>query len=276
MVRADHPRVLRRHRGATGSRGVTRGVAGTQGHGRQAPSSASCTSSTPMATSARLGSRARCGSRARPTSSTSTHPTRPRSRGTPPGTQEHRRGHRLRRRRGFLYLTDRKSHMIISGGVNIYPQETENLLDHASEGDGRRSVRRPERGPGRGGEGGRPARRRASNPGPTVERELIAFCREHLARFKCPRTVDFEDELPGSRPASSTSGSCGTATGRVTRPRSCEPTQSLASSFACDVLAAVRAARPWMRRWVYRVQWRLMECAALTWHFVAPQDTEVP
>ena len=33
-------------------------------------------------------------------------------------------------------------------------------------------------------------------PGPALERELIAFCREHLAHFKCPRTIDFEEELP--------------------------------------------------------------------------------
>jgi long-chain acyl-CoA synthetase len=33
-------------------------------------------------------------------------------------------------------------------------------------------------------------------PGPQLERELISFCREHLAHFKCPRTVDFTAELP--------------------------------------------------------------------------------
>jgi long-chain acyl-CoA synthetase len=33
-------------------------------------------------------------------------------------------------------------------------------------------------------------------PGPELERELIAFCRQHLAHFKCPRTVDFVEELP--------------------------------------------------------------------------------
>jgi long-chain acyl-CoA synthetase len=32
--------------------------------------------------------------------------------------------------------------------------------------------------------------------GPETERELIAFCKEHLAHFKCPRSVDFTDELP--------------------------------------------------------------------------------
>ena len=33
-------------------------------------------------------------------------------------------------------------------------------------------------------------------PGPELERELIAFCREHLAHYKCPRSIDFDDELP--------------------------------------------------------------------------------
>ena len=43
---------------------------------------------------------------------------------------------------GYLYLTDRKANMIISGGVNIYPQEAENLLVDASEGRRRRRLRR--------------------------------------------------------------------------------------------------------------------------------------
>ena len=96
---------------------------------------------------------------------------------------------------GFLYLTDRKTYMIISGGVNIYPQETENLLithpkvmdaavlgvPNDDLGEEVKAVVQlmPE-----------------VEPGPEVERELIAFCREHLASFKCPRSVDFEDELP--------------------------------------------------------------------------------
>jgi long-chain acyl-CoA synthetase len=96
---------------------------------------------------------------------------------------------------GYLYLTDRKSHMIISGGVNIYPQETENLLithpkvlDAAvigvpdeDMGEAVKAVVQPVPG---------------AEPGPALEGELIAFCREHLAHFKCPRTVDFQDELP--------------------------------------------------------------------------------
>ena len=96
---------------------------------------------------------------------------------------------------GYLYLTDRKSYMIISGGVNIYPQETENLLithpkvmdaavigvPNEDLGEEVKAVVQPVEG---------------VEPGPALERELIAFCREHLAHFKCPRTVDFEDELP--------------------------------------------------------------------------------
>ncbi len=96
---------------------------------------------------------------------------------------------------GYLYLTDRKSYMIISGGVNIYPQEVENLLvthpkvlDVAvlgvpSEdfGEAVKAVVEP---------------RNLHEAGPELEAELIAFCREHLADFKCPRSVDFTAELP--------------------------------------------------------------------------------
>jgi long-chain acyl-CoA synthetase len=96
---------------------------------------------------------------------------------------------------GYLFLTDRKAHMIISGGVNIYPQETENLLvTHPSVldaavigvpnddlGEEVKAVVQPVDG--------------VVGDAP-LERELILFCREHLAHFKCPRTVDFVEELP--------------------------------------------------------------------------------
>ena len=96
---------------------------------------------------------------------------------------------------GYLYLTDRKTYMIISGGVNIYPQETENLLithpkvmdaavigvPNEDLGEEVKAVVQPMPG---------------VDAGPELARELIAFCKEHLAHFKCPRTVDFEDELP--------------------------------------------------------------------------------
>ena len=96
---------------------------------------------------------------------------------------------------GYLYLTDRKSYMIISGGVNIYPQETENLLithpkvmDAAVFGVPNEDL----------GEEVKAVVQLIDSvePSPEIERELIAFCRENLAHFKCPRTIDFEDELP--------------------------------------------------------------------------------
>ncbi|MHB1444162.1 MAG: AMP-binding protein [Acidimicrobiales bacterium] len=96
---------------------------------------------------------------------------------------------------GYLYLTDRKTYMIISGGVNIYPQETENLLvthpkvlDAAVIGVPNEDL----------GEEVKAVVQLMPEvaPGPDLERELIAFCREHLAHFKCPRSVDFTEELP--------------------------------------------------------------------------------
>ena len=96
---------------------------------------------------------------------------------------------------GYLYLTDRKSFMIISGGVNIYPQEIENLLiGHPKVadvavigvpddefGEQVKAVVQPVEG---------------AQSGPALEAELIAFCRASLSAVKCPRSVDFEAELP--------------------------------------------------------------------------------
>ena len=96
---------------------------------------------------------------------------------------------------GFLYLTDRKAYMIISGGVNIYPQEAEDILTmhpavadvavigvpNEDFGEEVKAVVQPAEGVGAGDE---------------LARELIAYCRDHLAHVKCPRSVDFEDELP--------------------------------------------------------------------------------
>jgi long-chain acyl-CoA synthetase len=96
---------------------------------------------------------------------------------------------------GYLYLTDRATFMIISGGVNIYPQECENLLiTHAKVADaavfgapneemGEEVKAVVQLAPG-------------FTPGADIEAELIAFCRDHLAHHKCPRSVDFAAELP--------------------------------------------------------------------------------
>jgi len=96
---------------------------------------------------------------------------------------------------GYLYLTDRATFMIISGGVNIYPQECENLLithpkvaDAAVFGVPNEDL----------GEEVKAAIQLMPGvaPGPEVTAELMAFCATHLARQKCPRSFDFEAELP--------------------------------------------------------------------------------
>jgi len=96
---------------------------------------------------------------------------------------------------GYLYLTDRSTFMIVSGGVNIYPQEAENLLvmhpklvdaavfgvPNEEFGEEVKAVVQPADG---------------VVAGPELEAELIAYCRAHLAGYKCPRTVEFDPGLP--------------------------------------------------------------------------------
>jgi long-chain acyl-CoA synthetase len=96
---------------------------------------------------------------------------------------------------GYLYLTDRKSFMIISGGVNIYPQETENLLVTHPLVDDAAVIGIPDEDLG---ESVLAVIQPAPGvvPGPELERELIEFCRAGLAHYKCPRAVDFVLELP--------------------------------------------------------------------------------
>ncbi len=98
---------------------------------------------------------------------------------------------------GFLFLTDRKAFTIISGGVNIYPQETENVLalhpavyDVAVIG-----IPDPEMGESVAAFV-QPAPDVA--PGPELEQEIIAFVKSKIAGFKAPRTVRFVDALPRS------------------------------------------------------------------------------
>jgi long-chain acyl-CoA synthetase len=98
---------------------------------------------------------------------------------------------------GYLYLTDRKSHMIISGGVNIYPQETENLLaEHPAVSDVA-VIGVPN------DEFGEEVKAVVVPIDPdlaeaALEAQLIEYCRAQLAHFKCPRSVDFVGELPRS------------------------------------------------------------------------------
>ena len=96
---------------------------------------------------------------------------------------------------GYLFLSDRKDFMIIAGGVNIYPQEVENLLvthpqvadvavfgvPNADFGEEVKAVIQPARW---------------EDAGDGFAAELIGWCRERLADVKCPRSVDFEQALP--------------------------------------------------------------------------------
>ena len=96
---------------------------------------------------------------------------------------------------GYLYLTDRKAYMIISGGVNIYPQEVEDLLvthplvldaavfgipneEYGEEVKAVVQLRSP------------------ADVGDATAQALLAFCREHLSTIKCPKSIDFMDQLP--------------------------------------------------------------------------------
>ncbi|MEM6499974.1 MAG: acyl-CoA synthetase, partial [Pseudomonadota bacterium] len=96
---------------------------------------------------------------------------------------------------GYLFLTDRKAFVIVSGGVNIYPQEAENLLSSHPDiidvavfgipdpeyGEQVKAVVQP-------------VRMDLANK--DLERRLLDFCRQHLSNVKCPRSIDFREDLP--------------------------------------------------------------------------------
>ncbi len=96
---------------------------------------------------------------------------------------------------GYLYLTDRQSFMIISGGVNIYPREAEDvLIGHPAVADvGVFGVPNDDLG-----EEAKAAVQLQVGYAPTAElaKELLDYCRQRLSTYKCPRSIDFEDELP--------------------------------------------------------------------------------
>lgn len=96
---------------------------------------------------------------------------------------------------GYLFLTDRRSFTIISGGVNIYPQEVENLLiqhpkvadvavigvPNAEMGEEVKAVVQPAEWGEQGG---------------ALAEELMTYCRDNLSHFKCPKSIDFDPQLP--------------------------------------------------------------------------------
>jgi long-chain acyl-CoA synthetase len=96
---------------------------------------------------------------------------------------------------GYLFLTDRRAYTIISGGVNIYPQEAENVLcTHPAVADvAVIGIPHPDLGEEV------KAVVQAKDPCADLKNlaaELLAFCRERLSGYKCPRSVDFVSELP--------------------------------------------------------------------------------
>ncbi|MCU4187471.1 AMP-binding protein [Acidiferrimicrobium sp. IK] len=96
---------------------------------------------------------------------------------------------------GWLYLTDRKAFMIISGGVNIYPQETENVLIMHPKVADVAVIGVPDADMG---EAVKVVVQLVdpAEAGSTTAKELIEYCRARLAHYKSPSTVDFVEELP--------------------------------------------------------------------------------
>ncbi|RJE79165.1 AMP-binding protein [Paracoccus sp. JM45] len=95
---------------------------------------------------------------------------------------------------GYLYLTDRKSFVIISGGVNIYPQEAENaLLAHPDVLDAA-VIGIPNEDFGE--EVKAVVQTTTGQASPALEQELIEWCRARLSVIKCPRSIDFRKALP--------------------------------------------------------------------------------
>jgi long-chain acyl-CoA synthetase len=96
---------------------------------------------------------------------------------------------------GYLYLCDRESDLIITGGVNVYPAEIESELachpavadvavfgiPHEEWGEEIKAVVQPAEG---------------TEPGPELTKDLLAFLDGRVARFKLPRTIDYVAELP--------------------------------------------------------------------------------
>lgn len=96
---------------------------------------------------------------------------------------------------GYLYLTDRRHHMIISGGVNIYPQEAENLLISHPKVLDAAVFGIPDAAMGQSVK----AVVQCVDPADAVDdfaQQLIAWLRDRLAHYKCPRSISFEPVLP--------------------------------------------------------------------------------
>ncbi|WP_431234640.1 fatty-acid--CoA ligase FadD4 [Mycolicibacterium psychrotolerans] len=96
---------------------------------------------------------------------------------------------------GYLYLTDRRHHMIISGGVNIYPQEAENMLVTHPKVMDAAVFGVPDEEMGQSVKGVVQLVD-AADATEDFAAELLAWLRERLSHYKCPRSISFESELP--------------------------------------------------------------------------------
>jgi long-chain acyl-CoA synthetase len=96
---------------------------------------------------------------------------------------------------GYLYLTDRQAFMIISGGVNIYPQEVENALTLHPKVHDIAVIGIPDAEMGESVKGFVRAAPGVET-GPELERELLDYLRARIAHFKVPKTIEFVDSLP--------------------------------------------------------------------------------
>ena len=98
---------------------------------------------------------------------------------------------------GYLFLTDRRHHMIISGGVNIYPQEAENLLVTHPKVLDAAVFGIPDDEMGQSVK----AVVQTVDPADATEKfaeELLAWLRDRLSHYKCPRSISFQAQLPRS------------------------------------------------------------------------------
>ena len=104
---------------------------------------------------------------------------------------------------GFYYIVDRWKDMYISGGENVYPAEVENVLHQLTAIAEAAVIGIPERAVGRGRHGDR---RRQAGPYADGGRKSTRIAHANLARFKCPRLIEFVDALPRN------------ATGKIHKP----------------------------------------------------------
>lgn len=94
---------------------------------------------------------------------------------------------------GYLFLVDRKSNMIVTGGENVYPKETEEILYQHPAILECAVVSAPSM---KWGEQVQAVVVLKQNKPTVTEKKLIAHCRQSLAGYKCPKKIDFVDELP--------------------------------------------------------------------------------